>query len=94
MNSRYVSLYDIIPCIGSFHDVHCDALQWKIIWLIISSAEGFRPVANYTRACFSSDGRYVACGSHNSQIYLWNVHDSHGDEAKLEATLSTSNKWV
>lgn len=51
------------------------------------SAPGFRPGSNWTKACFSSDGRYIACGSSDGNIYVW-------QEANLVATLSKHSSSV
>ncbi|CAL4121165.1 unnamed protein product, partial [Meganyctiphanes norvegica] len=46
------------------------------------SAEGFHVGADYTRAVFSPDGSYVACGSNDGGVYIWNVKSG-----KLEKSL-------
>lgn len=44
--------------------------------------DGFHVGADYTRATFSPDATYVAVGSGDGALYIWNVNT-----AKLEKTL-------
>ncbi|XP_042889895.1 autophagy-related protein 16-like [Penaeus japonicus] len=46
------------------------------------TCEGFHVGADYTRAVFSPDATYVAAGSGDGSVYIWNV-----STAKLEKTL-------
>ncbi|EXX54110.1 Asc1p [Rhizophagus irregularis DAOM 197198w] len=44
-------------------------------------SDGYKTGANWARACFSPDGRYVAAGSLDGTIFYWNIQKS-----KLEKT--------
>lgn len=46
------------------------------------SCEGFHVGADYSRAVFSPDATYVAAGSGDGSVYIWNV-----STGKLEKTL-------
>lgn len=50
------------------------------------TAEGFNVSCDWTRAKFSPDNRYVACGSGDSAVYIWDFLT-----AKLETTLVTNS---
>ncbi|KAG9292434.1 hypothetical protein G9A89_015304 [Geosiphon pyriformis] len=45
-------------------------------------ADGYTNGTNWSRACFSPDGRYAAAGSLDGTIYYWNIYKS-----RLEKTL-------
>ncbi|CAG8566702.1 3551_t:CDS:10 [Ambispora gerdemannii] len=45
-------------------------------------ADGYKNGTNWSRACYSPDGRYVAAGSIDGTIYYWNLFKS-----RLEKTL-------
>jgi autophagy-related protein 16 len=47
------------------------------------TTESFHVPYNFSRACFSSDGVYVAAGSQNGNIFIWNAKD-----CKLEKVLT------
>lgn len=36
-------------------------------------AEDFHVHAECVRPCFSPDGAFIACGSHNGDIFVWNT---------------------
>ncbi|KAH7288291.1 hypothetical protein KP509_31G020700 [Ceratopteris richardii] len=46
-------------------------------------AQGHRVSSNWTRSCISADERYVAAGSENGSVVIWNVKN-----CKVESTLS------
>lgn len=52
------------------------------MFVFFHSGDGFHVGADYTRAAFSPDASYVAAGSGDGTVYIWNV--SCG---KLEKTL-------
>lgn len=49
------------------------------------TADGFNVSCDWTRAKFSPDNRYVACGSGDSAVYIWDFN-----LAKLETTLTNN----
>ncbi|CAG8549285.1 9087_t:CDS:10 [Paraglomus occultum] len=52
-------------------------------------AEGYKNGANWSRACFSPDGQFVAAGSIDGTIYYWNTTKS-----KLEKTAKEHNAAI
>ncbi|CAG8801464.1 36668_t:CDS:2, partial [Racocetra persica] len=52
-------------------------------------AEGYKTGANWSKSCFSPDGRYVAAGSLDGTIFYWNIQKS-----KLEKTVKEHNSSV
>ncbi|KAG0726706.1 Autophagy-related protein 16-1 [Chionoecetes opilio] len=74
------------------------SLQGKITSLCLSSecfvtsfhrGDGFHVGADYTRATFSPDATYVAVGSGDGAVYIWNVNTG-----KLEKTLREHSSCV
>ena len=45
-------------------------------------AEGFKVGCDWTRATFSPDGEYVACGANDGLVFVWNLNSG-----KIETTL-------
>ncbi|CAG8739756.1 30093_t:CDS:10 [Gigaspora margarita] len=52
-------------------------------------ADGYKTGANWSKSCFSPDGRYVAAGSLDGTIFYWNIQKS-----KLEKTAKEHNALV
>lgn len=50
--------------------------------------ESFRTPANYSRACYSPDGRYVAAGSTNGQVFVWNAETGKIENVLLGVSAS------
>ena len=46
------------------------------------SADGFKVGVDYTRACFSPDGMFVAAGSQDGSLFVWQTQTG-----KLEKTV-------
>ena len=53
------------------------------------TADGFRVGLESSRACFSPDGRFVAAGSVDGSVFIWNVA-----KAKLETSVREHTKEV
>ena len=43
------------------------------VWLLFFSADGFKVGCDWARATFSPDGQYIAVGSANGSVFIWNV---------------------
>ncbi|CAG8495395.1 18414_t:CDS:10 [Acaulospora morrowiae] len=52
-------------------------------------ADGYKNGANWSRSCFSPDGRYVAAGSLDGSIFYWNIQKS-----KLEKVVKEQNSPI
>ncbi|XP_029111446.1 ATG16 autophagy related 16-like 2 isoform X2 [Scleropages formosus] len=51
-------------------------------------ADGFKCGCDTTKAIFSPDGSYLAAGSADGAVYIWNVNTGH-----LETTLPDKHRW-
>lgn len=49
----------------------------------VFGSESFKTCSNWTRACWSSDARFVACGGADGILYIWDS-DTGASEAKLK----------
>ncbi|CAL8118817.1 unnamed protein product [Orchesella dallaii] len=54
------------------------------------SAEGFKVSSDFCRACFSPDGQFIACGSADGPIYVWNVFENKLDSILKEHTTAVA----
>lgn len=62
--------------------INNDSFVWSVTQASFYRGDGFHVGADYTRATFSPDATYVAVGSGDGALYIWNVNT-----AKLEKTL-------
>lgn len=51
------------------------SLQFSLVHIVYGyfRASNFNVGADYTKATFSPDAEYIACGSSDGSVYIWNV---------------------
>lgn len=78
----------------NFKTLHCYRLgyiisdTWINNWMIFS-AENYRTSSDLSRVVLSSGNEYIAAGSANGSIFVWNKNNT-----KLEKRLTTGTEWV
>ncbi|KAK3922141.1 Autophagy-related protein 16-1 [Frankliniella fusca] len=50
------------------HEAHS-----RLVCLCVCRADGFKVGCDFTRAAFSPDAHYIAVGSADGSVYIWNV---------------------
>ncbi|XP_021915879.1 autophagy-related protein 16-1 isoform X2 [Zootermopsis nevadensis] len=74
---------DAIFLLGCVRDDTIKVLDLRMNQIICSfSAEGFKVGCDWSRAAFSPDGQYIAVGSADGSVFIWNVSAN-----KLESVL-------